>query len=474
MIRAFGLEIGLALQEADAAGHSTRASLDSQGTWGVIEGKGSDHSNTEATMRAVPPHRPRRIAGYDAPHTTNCVSPLLAASLSLFLAILISTAAMAQRGGWEYQFKAGTLPVLTDSAVGTLRTALRGPPKDWGAVLERYFGGLYDSSLADLVVYLQRSESAKQALIWNGEIRDWLPGQRNVWLIVFSDSTFRPPPGDSVAAAQSDPESDESDEEEEKPDSVCVRSVCLRISMTSEEEEESDTVDLRVSITSIEHQRDRFLVALVKSVATAVIGGVTDPESATGQDTIVDLVLKPINSPGLNTLYIAVKRFDLAENTINRISIRPATGPALGKDRSVHFNFGNASASRFAVSLAGGATFNAHKSSFNDSGMVTGRTSVVRTSLYLFGHAYLIPPRLPWIKQSLGLALGTNILRGGLLDDIVVGLSYGRLIGDIGLIVGMNWMEDQRSAPIMDGTENATPIESYRKPRFFLGLDFAM
>ena len=323
------------------------------------------------------------------------------------------------------RFKTGTIRLLNESETQLMRDRLeRDVLNDWDWVLRTYLGVIYDSSQAHLLVYVPESGSAKQKLIWKGSHRSWLTGKLHLWLIVLAEEASLPTAGEGRE-------------------------------------------DISVTLTSLDYQKDRFLVALLKGLAGGLLSGAT-PEQQTQveQETTEQLRLESLSADGVRKpLYMAIRRFDLAENTSNRVSIRPASGSSFPADRSLQYNFGNASGSAFGVSLAGGITFNAASDEFMGTTPV-GRTADLRMSLYLFGHLYFRRPRLPWSRWSVSLVGGTNVIRGGLLDDVVAGLSFGGIVGDLGIITGVNLMEYSR---LEDGIVNTS-----RKARLFAAVDFVL
>jgi hypothetical protein len=323
------------------------------------------------------------------------------------------------------RFRAGTIPILNVPQTQVLRDRLAsGSQADWSWVLNDYLGVIHDSSLANLMVYLPDTGTIRQSLIWKGSHRTWLPGRQHLWVIVFAEEVALPGA-------------------------------------------EEGHGDLSITLTSLDYQKDRFLVALLKGLAGGLMSGATpEPHTSVEEETVLQVGLEPVSSGDVNRpLYMGIRRFDLAENTSNRISIRPASNEPFPADRSAHYNFGNASGSAFGVSLAGGFTFGAASDEFFGTQPV-GRTADIRMSFYLFGHLYFRRPRLPWSGWSVSLAGGTNVLRGGILDDVVAGLSFGGIVGDVGIITGVNLLEFRE-------LEDAV-VKTNRKARLFVGVDFAL
>jgi hypothetical protein len=68
------------------------------------------------------------------------------------------------------------------------------------------------------------------------------------------------------------------------------------------------------------------------------------------------------------------------------------------------------------------------------------------------------------------VVVGTNLVRGGLLDEIVTAVSAGRLIGDAGVVAGVTWQAETR--PFRNPTTRLLERRDSRIPRLLLALDF--
>lgn len=328
----------------------------------------------------------------------------------------------------EQRFGGGTLPLRTAAEVRTLRTLLE--QKNWGGVVREFFGELYDPSLADLVVYIPASGSVTSGLVHDGKKRGYVTGQKYIWIVAFSDQDLVSAEGDAY----------------------------------------NDSTDVRISLEALDYRRDPVLSALVKAIGTFFSGAVPSSQAQVARDSALDLRFTSIARQGASEqLYVLLGRLPVAENTTNRLSVFAGPGKRLPADHSAHFHFGNVSASLFGASLAGGLTLDAARPEFSDTTRVA-REGDVRPSLYLFGHFYLMKrPHLPWDSRSLGVAIGTNVIRGGILDDIVVALSVGRWHG-IGLLAGVNWLVWDK----LDRTGARTIVKTGRRFRAFVGADFAL
>lgn len=122
-------------------------------------------------------------------------------------------------------------------------------------------------------------------------------------------------------------------------------------------------------------------------------------------------------------------------------------------------HFSNSPDSVLAVSFALGATFNSKNTSISSGG------SSFNIDGFMFAKYYIRPPYLnaypggSRYRRSFGLVLGTNV-NSPILNDLVLGVSFGHLINNVGLIVGVNSV-----AGIANSNQG-------RKNRGFLGLEY--
>jgi hypothetical protein len=376
-------------------------------------------------------------------------------------------------------FKTGTTPAFDAAGIRHLHgllgrdTIVDGDTvPNWNPVLEKYFGSMFDSSLSDFVVFIRKDSTTRQGLILDGKLQHELPGKRHLWLLVFSESPFHRPPRVTTDSTMRVTIESRKDTTGGQSDTALIKADTAHTITTTTTTTEAGGAGIEVTLTSLEYKKDRVLVSLVKSL----IGGRTPSDPAATRDTTVGLHLRLLGKTTDTTgdtlaLYVAMHRFSLSENTRNRISFRrvaPSVEFFGDSARGIHYSFGNHSGSPFGVSLGAAVTTWAATREYKDTALVS-RGADLRQALYLFGQFYPfhgLQPRLPWRSfPSLGLALGTNILPGGLLDDLVLGISFGRW-KDLGLVVGLNCVKSQR----LDGS---VP-KSTRDCGFLLGGDFAL
>jgi hypothetical protein len=161
-------------------------------------------------------------------------------------------------------------------------------------------------------------------------------------------------------------------------------------------------------------------------------------------------------------------------------------------------NFATTPASRFGVSLAVGLVIDGrtqtaaidsagHARFVIDSTYVGGKLNFDTVpaarqvgnrwapNIYLLGHWRFLPRRPQPLHydfmpiQSMSLFLGTNLVRGSLLDEIVGGFSIDRLLGsDVDIVLGV----DRLSSKLVDAsTWHVTQDWRYR---FFFGAGFEL
>ena len=322
------------------------------------------------------------------------------------------------------RFPAGTYGRLAPKAVDSLRALLARPESTWADARKFYFRTTYLPGLPDVMVYIDSGYAIRQALIHHERVSTArvLRSEKYIYVLVFTDSPLVRVERDSAKGPQA----------------------------------------LRISRTAVDYQADPFVVMVLKGFGAKLFGATPVPRATAVADTGVQLTLDSVGT-GLSwphPLYSALVRFPLAEETWNRVHIAGARGWELHGGTTIVTNFGNASASRFGVSIAGGLTYNARMQALKDTVLVpTGEH--LRASLYLLSHFYLLRPSLPWSRRSLALTVGTNLARGDPLNDIVAGVTVGRLIGDMGVTVGANALPSK----LRDGSDT-------RRIRPFASLDF--
>ncbi len=339
-------------------------------------------------------------------------------------ALLLVLAILPQPLAGQYSRPSGafTLDRLSGKVTGEIRAELRAAEPDWDRVLRLFFGADgYDQGIPDLVVYIPRAGESKLALLHQGRPVKNFEGQTFLYFVVFSERAI-PAAGPHLA----------------------------------------------VSARSIETAEDPFLTAFVKALASQLGAATPEPELGAGADSVLELTLRDLraDTSSADRLDVAMGRVRLGPNSLNRVTISGVGGFPLDPQVSLHYMFGNSDGSRFGASIGPGFTLNVRRPVFEENSP-TGTEGYLRSSLYIFGQVYINRPNLPRDRFSLGLAFGTNLLRGDPLDDLVIGMAVGRFAG-LGVVVGANSLEWQ--VPV----GNTGQLKDTRRWRPFVGLDFQL
>lgn len=122
-------------------------------------------------------------------------------------------------------------------------------------------------------------------------------------------------------------------------------------------------------------------------------------------------------------------------------------------------HFTNSPESYAAVSFALGTTFNSKNTSIAAGGSNVNIDGFAFAKFYLSRPYLYATPRATRYHPSYGLVIGTNV-NGTIFNNIVVGISVGHIVGDMGIIAGVNSIA---------GTANTN---QGRKNRAFLGLEY--
>lgn len=322
------------------------------------------------------------------------------------------------------------------------------------AILKKIFGTTYRGTLADFIVYLEavpieHSEPTKYKLkkhspllMWQGENTPYLMGARSIYVMVFS---------------------------------------------------QKKVVDIKATVTS-DYQYDPNPLIGILSVLKA-------PEIKTGEEkssvtSAGQFTWLPLSGNDDNTLmWLGITRIDLPPNSINRVTVYPpmlytgstpttsnkigasgkvgqpteeaskpgkvATDKYEGDFLGVTGHFTNSPENYASFSLAVGATFHTKGTAIASGGSNINFNGYVFAKFYVPGcRPYLYAtPHLTLYNPSIGLVVGTNTT-GKSFSENIVGLSLGHLIGNVGMIMGENYLAGA------DGTNEG------RKKHAFLALDY--
>lgn len=143
-------------------------------------------------------------------------------------------------------------------------------------------------------------------------------------------------------------------------------------------------------------------------------------------------------------------------------------------------HFSNSSANYVGIAGAVGATFN------TDGLSVSGGGNGPAANAYAVAKVYLRPwlrPRLhvfsddsrfgQQYKPSVGLAFGTNVGEGS-FDEIMVGVSIGNVLGNAGIIFGVNWVPSEDIVVEPTNTDAAITEKGSRHGRPFLAIEYSL
>jgi hypothetical protein len=212
-----------------------------------------------------------------------------------------------------------------------------------------------------------------------------------------------------------------------------------------------------VRLETLAYQRGLGESAVVQGLAKLVglpstSGASNVPADSLGNLEVYELGRTP--SPDRRPLYFAIRKLTLAECTVDRLRVR------VGK-MSVYRTFGNYSGSWLGASIGALGTW--------PKGGDPNLHSFV-TNLYLLFHAYVQRPAQPTgyepthARVSVSLVLGTELQATTTPKNMFVGVSLGHLLGDLGLVAGVNARVESRAG----GKE-----ENYVRTRAAAGLNCA-
>jgi hypothetical protein len=297
---------------------------------------------------------------------------------------------------------------LAPAEVDTLRSYLG--RHCWEHALRTYFVRSRAEKLVDWVVYIDSDGLVHQAVTRGHELRREFRGEKYVWAIVFSDAV--PPPGEA----------------EERP--------------------------LLFSRRSVNYRRDPVLTGIARAIAGRFLSDVEPAGGATLRDTSQTIILRRLSQDSAGgRMYVAQGRFELAEDAIIELALEGDSGRTLTpRVRSAFTNIENHGRSRWDVGIAAGAWMGS-RTEVDEGTRVTSRREL-QPNLYVMGYLNLFPPRLPSRRTSFGPAIGVNVARGGLLDELVLAFAVGRLRGgDVGAFVGGSWT----NVSVLEAVEGQPP-----------------
>ena len=276
---------------------------------------------------------------------------------------------------------------------------------------------MFDNALPKWVVYL-RKDAAGERILYKAPDSSDLTGERFVWVVVFTDID------------------------------VSTGNNSLALSM------------LRIDDSA--GPAEKMLGAIGKMFSFSASRSVPDSAVKSDEDSFKDyrssITLHNVVSPGDPECRLAAgsARMDLRANSLARLVISP-----IGESRdtllegtevrSVMREVTVGDRSYLGASIAGGIVFNHEKQ----------KKISMSPNLYLFANIYLFPysdSRPRFNKYAPSWTIGTNLAKGSLLDEIVVGITFGHLIGSGGVVIG----------------DAFSHLDEKLKQRLFFGLNMSL
>jgi hypothetical protein len=254
---------------------------------------------------------------------------------------------------------------------------------------------------------------------------------------------------------------------------------------------------LRFTRNVLQYQRDPFLVRLVTGFGSKLFGA--GPDLGNGVqlvDTSFSIELEDLgpDSPGGTHLFVARGKASITDDMWGRLNLYAPPRKRLPKVRSILTNFVTTSGSRFGLSVGAGYIPDQRTDSVardgdgnaltrvdpltNDTTVVTRVSGSKRAvNMYVYGHFQILRRRPNPLRYELGpihygslsLMTGTNLLRGKVLDEIVLGASLDRLWGsDFTINAGVVRLGAEAGDP------RTLEISKEYVYRFFLGGGFQL
>jgi hypothetical protein len=223
----------------------------------------------------------------------------------------------------------------------------------------------------------------------------------------------------------------------------------------------------------------------LSGIFAALGNKIDDPKAAASTRTPATFSWVPLSGdPGYAGMWLGIARMSIDVNSVGRLNIqyrqpqpvaaskdvpeecaKPADKPVVtykAEFFSANAFFSNSPDSRVGISFALGMT--AHP---KDTSVSTGDGSKEYFNGYAFAKYYFVRPELragPEAKQdrktSYAVVLGTNLTKST-FSEIVYGIAVGHLVGNMGVIVGVNSLQGAKDS------------NTGRKSKPFLGLEYS-
>jgi hypothetical protein len=327
-------------------------------------------------------------------------------------------------------------------------------------ILKSIFGSVYRQTLPDFIVYLDDSRSSDKdkpatyhlqkhppLLMWQGRNTPHLMGARAIYVVVLahhkldiqakvtSDSQYEPNPLIGMLGILKSPE--------------------IRTSEPKQLTETKDGEFVWRPLSGNEYE-DNSVFDGKKMVAWLGVARVEVPENTISRIT-VSYGLPPKmndtkNANGSNS-------DTSAQGKSSDVKTNNEKDKYTGNFLSETGHFSNSPESNAAVSFAMGTTFNSRNTSIASGGSNINLDGFMFAKFYLSRPYLYAAPHRTRYSPSLGLVIGTNI-NGTVFNEFVFGVSFGHLVGNLGVIAGVNSIA---------GTPNSN---QGRKSRALLALEY--
>lgn len=247
-------------------------------------------------------------------------------------------------------------------------------------------------------------------------------------------------------------------------------------------DQKKDVLTIHRSV--LQYDVDPFLVRAVTGFGSKFFGAaptLAGDKAPVDSDFVVSLedLGHGSGSDTSTHLFVALAKISIPNDVWGRVTINAPPGKRLPAQREILKNFVTTSRSRFGISLAVGVVPDARTQVFdtNSAGQNVAKQagSTFAVNIYLLGHWRILAAERPrplnyfGFFQSAGFFAGTNLVRGGLLDEISAGVSIDGLFGSSAeLIGGVDRLTTQK--------ENRTTLKVRTVPtyRFIMGLGFGL
>ncbi len=276
------------------------------------------------------------------------------------------------------------------------------------ALLQTLFGGSYRDELPDFVVQLVGEESerlrARQpVLLFDRRNTPYLLGVQHITVLVFSE---RPVP-------------------------------------------------MAARLTTIQEQQVNPFSGLLGVVGFSTVEPTSEAETEEAKAGLRWRRLSEDGDP--QPLFLGSARLAIRSDIVARLTLIPEEISQVAfQSITAHLSNSRSTSTAFAASLA--ATFDTEDTQLAEENSDPAFNGYVLAKFYLPGRRPLLevkPGRDSLYRRSVAVVFGTNVTNEA-FSEIVVGLSFGHLIGKAGVLLATNWVEGadgDREAKVMAGID---------------------